>query len=312
MRRFLEDIDTVAGTDASILLNGESGVGKEMLARRIHEKSGRSGRLVTINMASLQDDLFESEFFGHEKGSFTGAISSKIGLVELAENGTLFLDELTEASPRVQAKLLRVLQERTFLRVGGTRPININFRLVAASNRHMKEAVRQGRFRADLYYRVAVIYLKIPPLRERRQDILPLARYYLHYFANRHARPCVQDFSDENRRLLEQWPWPGNIRELRNVVEQSVILSGGRTLFFHENILDDDPPAVPQEAPSAVPPAISARLSSLEEMEKAHIAAVLEHTAWRIDGKGGALTILKISRSALYAKIRKYGLSRNA
>ena len=232
--------------------------------------------------------------------------------MELAENGTLFLDELTEASPRVQAKLLRVLQERTFLRVGGTRPININFRLVAASNRHMKEAVRQGRFRADLYYRVAVIYLKIPPLRERRQDILPLARYYLHYFANRHARPCVQDFSDENRRLLEQWPWPGNIRELRNVVEQSVILSGGRTLFFHENILDDDPPAVPQEAPSAVPPAIPARLSSLEEMEKAHIAAVLEHTAWRIDGKGGALTILKISRSALYAKIRKYGLSRNA
>lgn len=312
MRRFLEDIDTVAGTDASILLNGESGVGKEMLARRIHEKSGRSGRLVTINMASLQDDLFESEFFGHENGSFTGAISSKIGLVELAENGTLFLDELTEASPRVQAKLLRVLQERTFLRVGGTRPININFRLVAASNRHMKEAVRQGWFRVDLYYRVAVIYLKIPPLRERRQDILPLARYYLHYFANRHARPCVQDFSDENRRLLEQWPWPGNIRELRNVVEQSVILSGGRTLFFHENILDDDTPAVPQEAPSAVPPAIPARLSSLEEMEKAHIAAVLAHTAWRIDGKGGALTILKISRSALYAKIRKYGLSRNA
>ena len=313
IRDVLVMVDRAAPSRSTVLITGESGTGKELVARAIHYASPRKEKpFVSVNCMALNPGVLESELFGHEKGSFTGAISSKIGLVELAENGTLFLDELTEASPRVQAKLLRVLQERTFLRVGGTRPININFRLVAASNRHMKEAVRQGRFRADLYYRVAVIYLKIPPLRERRQDILPLARYYLHYFANRHARPCVQDFSDENRRLLEQWPWPGNIRELRNVVEQSVILSGGRTLFFHENILDDDPPAVPQEAPSAVPPAISARLSSLEEMEKAHIAAVLEHTAWRIDGKGGALTILKISRSALYAKIRKYGLSRNA
>ena len=311
MRNFLADVDNAAGTDAAVLLNGESGVGKEMLARRIHERSGRSGRLVTINMASLQDELFESEFFGHEKGAFTGAMNSKLGLVELAENGTLFLDELTEASPRVQAKLLRVLQERSFLRVGGTRPIRINFRLVAATNRNIGEAVRTGAFRADLYYRVAVICLHIPPLRERRQDILPLARYYLHHFAHRHGRDVVQDFSEANCRLLEQWPWPGNIRELRNVVEQSVILSGGRTLAFQEGFYEapvrsaascgrNEPPAAEREEP----------VCSVEEAEKRCILAVLRRTGWRIDGRYGALAVLKISRSALYAKMRKYGLSR--
>ena len=311
MRNFLADVDNAAGTDAAVLLNGESGVGKEMLARRIHERSGRSGRLVTINMASLQDELFESEFFGHEKGAFTGAMNSKLGLVELAENGTLFLDELTEASPRVQAKLLRVLQERSFLRVGGTRPIRINFRLVAATNRNIGEAVRTGAFRADLYYRVAVICLHIPPLRERRQDILPLARYYLHHFAHRHGRDVVQDFSEANCRLLEQWPWPGNIRELRNVVEQSVILSGGRTLAFQEGFYEahvrsaasggrNEPPAAEREEP----------VCSVEEAEKRCILAALRRTGWRIDGRYGALAVLKISRSALYAKMRKYGLSR--
>ena len=315
MLAFLKDVDNASGTDAAILLNGESGTGKEVLARRIHERGGRNGRLVTINMASLQDDLFESEFFGHEKGSFTGAMNSKLGLVELAENGTLFLDELTEASPRVQAKLLRVLQERSFLRVGGTRPISINFRLVAATNRNLGEAVRKGEFRADLYYRVAVICLKVPPLRERRQDILPLARYYLHSFAHRHRRDCLRDFSEADSRRLEQWPWPGNVRELRNVIEQSVILSGGRRLFFHEGFA-----AMPFEADEA--PAGNERPVpdsawhekgpegdlSLEELEKRHILSVLNKTGWRIDGKNGALSILKISRSALYAKIRKHGL----
>lgn len=312
MQTFLMDIDKAAGTDAAILLNGETGVGKEMLARRIHEKSGRRGRLVTINMASLQDDLFESEFFGHEKGSFTGALNSKIGLVEMAENGTLFLDELTEASPRVQAKLLRVLQERTFHRVGGTQPISINFRLVAASNRHLGEAVRQENFRADLYYRVAVIYLKIPPLRERKKDILPLARYYLHYFAHRHNRDCVQDFSEINRQSLEQWPWPGNIRELRNMIEQSVILNGGQVLSFHEDFRGE--PAGIRRSPDKLSEenrSEDAADLSIQEMEKKHIAAVLHKTNGRIDGKRGALAILRISRSALYAKIRKYGLHKN-
>ena len=313
MQRFLADVDNAAGTDAAVLLNGESGVGKEMLARRIHERSGRSGRLVTINMASLQDELFESEFFGHEKGAFTGAMNSKLGLVELAENGTLFLDEITEASPRVQAKLLRVLQERNFLRVGGTRPININFRLVAATNRNLGEAVRRGLFRADLYYRIAVVCLKIPPLRERREDILPLARYYLRHFAHRHGREVVRDFSEGNCRRLEQWSWPGNIRELRNVVEQSVILSGGRTLTFQEGFDEAQPFAEAEaERKEALlsPEEKSRRLLSLEEAEKQCLLAALRRTNWRIDGRYGALSILKISRSALYAKMRRYGLSR--
>lgn len=316
MQRLLADVDNVAATDASVLLQGESGVGKEMVAQRIHEGSGRRGRLVTINMASLQDELFESEFFGHEKGAFTGAMESKLGLVELAENGTLFLDELTEASPRVQAKLLRVLQERSFLRVGGRKPIRINFRLVAATNRDMAEAVRRGTFRADLYYRVAVVCLRVPPLRERRQDILPLARYFLHHFARRHGRACVPDFSSENSRLLEAWPWPGNVRELANVVEQSVILGGGRRLDFHGSLCGE-------EAGNGMGQGGQGRGEwdsrsageetslALQEVEKRHILAVLERTNWRIDGKHGAAGILKISRSALYARMHKYGLLRD-
>lgn len=311
MRTFLHDIDRAAKTDASILLHGESGVGKEMLARRIHEKSGRSGQLVTINMASLQDDLFESEFFGHEKGAFTGAMNSKIGLAELAENGTLFLDELTEASPRVQAKLLRILQERTFRRVGGTQSISSNFRLIAATNRHLGDAVRQGAFRADLYYRVAVLYFNIPPLRERKDDILPLARHFLRLFAHRHNRDCVVDFSDVAKRLLREWSWPGNIRELRNVIEQAVILNGGRSISLHEHLCA--PPlssAHPDTVRETAPEPPEAALLSLEELERRHIIAVLRQTHGRIDGKHGAAAILKISRSALYARLRKYALRR--
>ena len=309
MQTFLHDIDRAAKTDASILLHGESGVGKEMLARRIHEKSGRSGQLVTINMASLQDDLFESEFFGHEKGAFTGAMNSKLGLAELAENGTLFLDELTEASPRVQAKLLRILQERTFRRVGGTQSISSNFRLIAATNRHLGDAVRQGTFRADLYYRVAVLYFNIPPLRERRDDILPLARHFLRLFAHRHNRDCVEDFSDAAKRLLQEWSWPGNIRELRNVIEQAVILNGGRSISLHDHLCTP-PPADALLAPpcETVPEPSEAAALSLEEVERRHIIAVLRQTHGRIDGKHGAAAILKISRSALYARLRKYDL----
>lgn len=311
MRTFLHDIDRAAKTDASILLHGESGVGKEMLARRIHEKSGRSGQLVTINMASLQDDLFESEFFGHEKGAFTGAMNSKIGLAELAENGTLFLDELTEASPRVQAKLLRILQERTFRRVGGTQSISSNFRLIAATNRHLGEAVRQGTFRADLYYRVAVLYFNIPPLRERRDDILPLARHFLRLFAHRHNRDCVEDFSDVARRLLREWSWPGNIRELRNVIEQAVILNGGRSISLHEHLCAPPLPFPPHDTAREDDPGASENvLLSLEEVERRHIITVLRQTHGRIDGKHGAAAILKISRSALYARLRKYDLRR--
>ena len=311
MGRFLGDVELAAKTDASILLCGESGVGKEMVARYIHEKSGRSGRLVIINMASLQDELFESEFFGHEKGSFTGAMTSKPGLVEMAENGTLFLDEFTEASTRVQAKLLRVLQERCFHRVGGTQTISVNFRLIAASNRDITHAVRQGLFRADLYYRIAVINLKIPPLRERKADILAIARYYLHFFSHWHHRECVQDFSPENRRILESWSWPGNIRELRNVIEQSVVLTGGRHLTLPDPVEHTETSrGVEALGGGEMPEELFSGNPSLADLEKRYIERTLEQSGWRIEGKRGALAVLRISRSALYDKMRRYGVKR--
>ena len=311
MGRFLGDVELAAKTDASILLCGESGVGKEMVARYIHEKSGRSGRLVIINMASLQDELFESEFFGHEKGSFTGAMTSKPGLVEMAENGTLFLDEFTEASTRVQAKLLRVLQERCFHRVGGTQTISVNFRLIAASNRDITHAVRQGLFRADLYYRIAVINLKIPPLRERKADILAIARYYLHFFSHWHHRECVQDFSPENRRILESWSWPGNIRELRNVIEQSVVLTGGRHLTLPDPVEHTEASrGVGALGGGEMPEELFSGNPSLADLEKRYIERTLEQSGWRIEGKRGALAVLRISRSALYDKMRRYGVKR--
>ena len=310
----IQEAKAFAQTDSNIVVVGETGTGKELLSQSIHAWSRRSqNNFVAINCAALPENLLESELFGYVEGAFTGAMNSKIGLVELAENGTLFLDEITEASPRVQAKLLRVLQERNFLRVGGTRPISINFRLVAASNRNLGEAVRKGLFRADLYYRIAVICLKIPPLRERREDILPLARYYLRHFAHRHGREVVRDFSEAGRRRLEQWSWPGNIRELRNVIEQSVILSGGRTLSFQEEFEERTsrsgqgvaPVPLSSERPPQEP-------LSLEEAEKRCLVAALRKTNWRIDGAHGALSILKISRSALYAKMRRYGISRES
>ena len=311
MRRSIVTADRVAKADTAVMLTGESGVGKETVARYIHEKSGRSGRLVIINMASLQDELFESEFFGHEKGSFTGAMTSKPGLVEMAENGTLFLDEFTEASTRVQAKLLRVLQERCFHRVGGTQTISVNFRLIAASNRDITHAVRQGLFRADLYYRIAVINLKIPPLRERKADILAIARYYLHFFSHWHHRECVQDFSPENRRILESWSWPGNIRELRNVIEQSVVLTGGRHLTLPDPVEHTEASrGVGALGGGEMPEELFSGNPSLADLEKRYIERTLEQSGWRIEGKRGALAVLRISRSALYDKMRRYGVKR--
>lgn len=211
----------------------------------------------------------------------------------------------------MQAKLLRILQERTFRRVGGTQSISSNFRLIAATNRHLGDAVRQGAFRADLYYRVAVLYFNIPPLRERKDDILPLARHFLRLFAHRHNRDCVVDFSDVAKRLLREWSWPGNIRELRNVIEQAVILNGGRSISLHEHLCA--PPlssAHPDTVRETAPEPPEAALLSLEELERHHIIVVLRQTHGRIDGKHGAAAILKISRSALYARLRKYALRR--
>ena len=238
-------------------------------------------------------------------------LTSKPGLVEMAENGTLFLDEFTDASTRVQAKLLRVLQERCFHRVGGTQTISVNFRLIAASNRDITHAVRQGFFRADLYYRIAVINLKIPPLRERKADILAIARYYLHFFSHWHHRECVQDFSPENRRILESWSWPGNIRELRNVIEQSVVLTGGRHLTLPDPVEHTETSrGVGALGGGEMPEELFSGNPSLADLEKRYIERTLEQSGWRIEGKRGALAVLRISRSALYDKMRRYGVKR--
>ena len=312
MEELLSSADLAAPTDASVLLIGESGVGKELIARRIHENSGRRGKLIPVNAASLGDDLLESELFGHEKGAFTGAYASKTGLMEQAHNGTLFLDEITEASPRVQAKLLRAIQERHFYRVGGVTPVRADFRLITASNRDIVQAMREGRFRRDLFFRIGVICLRIPPLRERPEDILTLARYYLRVFAREHGRVCVPDFTPEVQDRLRSYDWPGNVRELRNVVEQSVVLSGGRSVMFPAGELDRDAEK-PQGAASFLSSLLDGRTvwPSLEEMEKEYLSRALEYCGGRIDGRGGVLTLLGMKRSTLYDKLRRHNLRKS-
>ena len=312
MQEVFTTIEKLRDADANILILGENGTGKDVIARLLYRCSPRYGRpFVTIDLGSIPEQLFESELFGYEKGAFTDARKPKAGRMEVATGGTLFLDEFTEASTRVQAKLLRVLQERCFHRVGGTQTISVNFRLIAASNRDITHAVRQGLFRADLYYRIAVINLKIPPLRERKADILAIARYYLHFFSHWHHRECVQDFSPENRRILESWSWPGNIRELRNVIEQSVVLTGGRHLTLPAPVEHTEASrGVGALGGGEMPEELFSGNPSLADLEKRYIERTLEQSGWRIEGKRGALAVLRISRSALYDKMRRYGVKR--
>ena len=267
------------------------------------------GEFVCLNMAGLSGELLTSELFGHEKGAFTGAQNAKPGLIETADKGTLFLDEITECSPEVQASLLRVLENRMFYRVGGTRPVSVDFRLVTASNRSLNEAVESGRFRRDLYFRISSIVVNVPPLRERKEDISALSFYYLHYFAHRHGRVCVPKFSQENFQKILGYSWPGNVRELKNVIEESVLLSGGQVVN------------IPQDARRAAAHAVVEKTDaehaaddcmkgfpSLVELEERYIRMILAMTNGRINGKSGALAILKMNRSTLYARLREYGL----
>ncbi len=317
MKNVLDRADAIADTDASVLIAGESGVGKELVARRLHERSGRTGAMISLNMAGMTDNLLASELFGHEKGAFTGAQSAKPGLVELARNGTLFLDEITEASAGVQATLLRLLENRQFYRVGGTSPVSVEFRLVAASNRNLKQAVTEGTFRHDLYYRISSIVLQVPPLRGRPEDITALAFYYLHYFASRHGRACVTKFSRENMEKLLGYRWPGNVRELKNVVEQSVLFSSGQTVELEPGLpapeetvqaIQTSSPAPAGQSASPHPLALLSDFPSLAEMEKRYIRMVLDMTGGRINGASGALDILKMNRSTLYTRLREYGI----
>ena len=315
MGPILRQIDHVADTDASVLILGETGAGKEMLARRVHAYSGRSGPFVPVHPASTPESLFESEFFGHEKGAFTGAHRQKVGLFELADKGTLFIDELGEIPLSMQTKLLRVLQEKTLLRVGGTREIRSDFRLVSATNRDLLHMVRQGSFREDLYYRVAVMPLLLPPLRERPEDIVQLAQLFLERFARRYQRR-VPPLGPQEQKQLCAYAWPGNIRELKSVMERTVILCDGHRLRLAlETVPAPTLPPSPPPASAASPlplPEFAAdfagTLPSMEELQIRYLRKVLQITRGKIDGPQGAAHILGMKRSTLYAKIRQYGL----
>ena len=305
MQQLIQQADTAARSDAPILILGETGVGKEILARRIHAHSRRQGLFVAVNPAGMTESLFESECFGYEKGSFTGAHKQKIGLFELASQGTLFIDELGEIPLSLQVKLLRVLQEKAFLRIGGTQEIHSDFRLVTATNRDLRKMVAEGLFREDLYYRVAVIPISLPSLRQRREDIPMLARLFLQQYAVRYQR-TITDIAAEEMEQLTKYAWPGNIRELKSVIERAVILSSNDSVHFDltgQRAAADRPARQQQDVDR-----FFAALPSLEELEKTYIAYVLRQTRGRINGPGGALQILGMKRSTLYKKIREYQL----
>ena len=297
LKRILSQVATVASTDASVLLLGETGTGKELIARAIHTAGDRRGRaLVTVNCATSPAGLLESEWFGHERGAFTGALSQKIGRFELAHQGTLFLDEIGDVPLELQSKLLRALQQREIERLGSTRTIRVDFRLIAATNRDLEEMVAKREFRSDLYYRLNVFPIRIPPLRERREDIPLLVRYFAQRFAKGLRRP-IESVSRESMEMLCRWPWPGNVRELQNVIERAVILSQGTVL------------TVPRSEFESPAPLTSSPVT-LEDAERDHILRALEQTGWVIGGAGGAAARLGLKRTSLVSTMRRLGIVR--
>ena len=308
----LRKVEQVAPTDSTVLIAGETGTGKELIARAIHARSGRRDRaLVKVNCSAISAGLVESELFGHVKGAFTGAIERRIGRFELADGGTIFLDEVGELPPETQVKLLRVLQEREFEPVGSSRTQPVNVRVIAATNRNLEQVVASGRFRSDLFFRLNVFPLRVPPLRERREDIRLLVTFFLAQFSGKLGKR-VASVTDETMEHLTAYGWPGNIRELQNVVERAVILSPG-------SVLEIDPIMFPiqprgDEGTSAAAPAVttvSRTLPSLEEVERSHILAALEHTAWVIEGTKGASAILKLHPNTLRSRMEKLGIKRS-
>jgi transcriptional regulator with PAS, ATPase and Fis domain len=302
-------IDLMAeNADTTTLLLGESGTGKELVAQEIHRRSKRSERpFLDINCAALPDTLLESEIFGHERGAFTDAREMKRGLLEVADGGTVFLDEIGDMPLAIQPKLLRVLETRSFKRVGGTRDIQVNIRVIAASNRDMGKAVGEGQFREDLYYRLNVFPVEIPPLRNRRDDIPVLTEYFMEQY-NLTLKKNVTGFTREAIELLRAYSWPGNIRELKNLVERVVVLARG-PLIGVEML----PPeisgrsAAPVAARSAgAPPSKEGLMRSLEDVEREHIRSVLQAEE---NNRSSTARVLGISRSTLIEKLKKYGIS---
>ena len=304
LRRVLEQIDRVAPTDSTVLIQGETGTGKELVARAIHERSSRRERaLVKINCAALPRELVESELFGHEKGSFTGATQQRRGRFEIADGGTLFLDEIGELPLEAQAKLLRVLQEREFERVGGAQTLRVDVRIIAATNRDLQSHVAASKFRSDLYFRLNVFPISVPPLRDRREDIPRLVERLAATAARRMGRP----FTSVSPGFLERaraYDWPGNIRELENLVERALIMSNDGALEVQHLSFGLD-----NGSGSATPLPTSA---TLEDLERAHIQSMLTQTGWRIEGERGAAALLGLNPSTLRGRIRKLGIRRNS
>jgi formate hydrogenlyase transcriptional activator len=296
MKKVLTQAEQVAQTDSTVLLLGETGTGKELLARAIHKMSARKDRpLVTVNCASLPPTLIESELFGREKGAYTGAMTKMIGRFEIADGSTVFLDEIGEIPLDLQSKLLRVLEEGNFERLGSTKSLHVDVRIIAATNRDIEQEVKDGKFRRDLFYRLNVFPIVIPPLRERPEDIPLLVRAVVKEFQKRMGKE-IETIPKKTMQALQSYSWPGNVRELRNLIEHAMILSSGKTLDVH----------VPKRASLETD-----ATGNLEDLERMHMVAVLEKTGWRIAGRGGAAEVLGLKRTTLQSKMKKLGIKRS-
>ena len=301
LKAVLEQVARVAPTDASVLLHGETGTGKELIARAIHSRSARRDRaFVRVNCAAIPSGLLESELFGHERGAFTGAITQKIGRLELADQGSLLLDEIGDIPLELQPKLLRVLQEREFERLGSTRTNKVDVRVIAATHRDLEEMIVERQFRSDLFYRLNVVPIFLPPLRERPEDIPLLTQHFVRRFASRTGKP-IDTISPNTMDALSRYSWPGNIRELENVIERAVILSSGPVLQVSS-----------EDLRTRVAPGNNAdHVQTLEEVERNHILKTLKETRWTLSGPSGAAGRLGLNRSTLYFRMKKLGIARS-
>jgi transcriptional regulator with GAF, ATPase, and Fis domain len=320
----LRQIQVVAPTDASVLILGETGTGKELIARAIHDQSlRRQGPLIKVNCSSVPRELFESEFFGHAKGAFTGALRDRVGRFQLAHGGTIFLDEVSEILPELQSKLLRVLQEGDFERVGEERTRHVNVRVIAASNRNLKQEIAAGRFRQDLFYRLDTFPIEVPPLRARPDDIPLLVQHFLRY--GRRLYPPCPNLTGEQMKQLQNYDWPGNIRELRNVLERAAIISQGGPLRLDLVLGNSPEETTPRFNPSAWAQLTSSSPAEYrrsvagsscltEEERKRHerenLVVALERTGWKIYGHGGAAELLGLKPNTLAARLRVMGIKK--
>lgn len=314
----LRKVEQVAPTDSTVLIYGETGTGKELIARAIHDRSERKKRpLVKVNCSAISAGLVESELFGHVKGAFTGALERHVGRFELADGGTIFLDEIGELPLATQVKLLRVLQEREFEAVGSNRPVRVDVRVIAATNRNLQESIRAGEFRADLFYRLNVFPVEVPPLRERSSDIPQLAMFFLARYSKKLGKE-IQGISPQTLERLSAYAWPGNVRELQNVIERAVILSRGSVLELEPDLIPGLTPAEPPRSAEKVSEttqparvASQAPSSTLEEVERAYIIAVLNQAGGVVEGQRGAAKILGLHPNTLRHRMRKLGLKRS-